>query len=131
MVIFGLFVSGGFIVLCSFAENIYFFLSLLFMASLGLPFLNIAIGGWMPSIVDPKMMGRVQGWINPLMMLSQSITLGVIAVAFPKILTVEMLFWLVGGCLMLVGVYYLLTLPKFSKSEKNSKTTSLLEQNAL
>lgn len=131
MVIFGLFVSGGFIVLCSFAENIYFFLSLLFMASLGLPFLNIAIGGWMPSIVDPKMMGRVQGWINPLMMLSQSITLGVIAVAFPKILTVEMLYWLVGGCLMLVGVYYLLTLPKFSKSEKNSKTTPLLEQNAL
>jgi MFS transporter, DHA3 family, macrolide efflux protein len=131
MVIFGLFVSGGFIVLCSFVENIYFFLGLLFMASLGLPFLNIAIGGWMPSIVDPKMMGRVQGWINPLMMLSQSITLGVIAVAFPKVLTVEMLFWLVGGCLILVGVYYLLTLPKFSKTEKNSKTASLLEQSAL
>jgi MFS transporter, DHA3 family, macrolide efflux protein len=131
MVIFGLFVSGGFIVLCSFVENIYFFLGLLFMASLGLPFLNIAIGGWMPSIVDPKMMGRVQGWINPLMMLSQSITLGVIAVAFPKVLTVEMLFWLVGGCLILVGVYYLLTLPKFSKTDKNSKTASLLEQSAL
>jgi MFS family permease len=131
MVIFGLFVSGGFIVLCSFAENIYFFLSLLFMASLGLPFLNIAIGGWMPSIVDPKMMGRVQGWINPLMMFSQSITLGVIAVAFPKVLTVEMLFWLVGGCLILVGVYYLLTLPRFSKTEKNSKTASLSEQSAL
>jgi MFS transporter, DHA3 family, macrolide efflux protein len=131
MIIFGLFMSGGFIVLASFTENIYIFLSLIFMASLGMPFLNIGIGGWMPSIVDPKMMGRVQGWINPLMMFSQSITLGVIAVAFPKILTVEMLYWMVGGCLMLVGVYYLLTLPKFSKSDKNSKTASLLEQNAL
>jgi MFS transporter, DHA3 family, macrolide efflux protein len=131
MIIFGLFVSGGFIVIASFAENIYFFLSLIFMASLGLPFVNIAIGGWMPSIVDPKMMGRVQGWINPLMMFSQSITLGVIAVAFPKILTVEMLYWMVGGCLMLVGVYYLLTLPKISLSEKNSKTVSLLKQSAL
>jgi MFS transporter, DHA3 family, macrolide efflux protein len=76
-------------------------------------------------------MGRVQGWINPLMMFSQSITLGVIAVTFPKILTVEMLYWMVGGCLMLVGVYYLLTLPKISLSEKNSKTVSLLKQSAL
>lgn len=131
MIIFGLFVSGGFIVLASFTENIYIFLSLIFMASLGMPFLNIGIGGWMPSIVDPKMMGRVQGWINPLMMFSQSITLGVIAVAFPKILTVEMLYWMVGGCLMLVGIYYLLTLPKLSMTEKNSKTASLLEQSAL
>lgn len=131
MIIFGLFVSGGFIVLASFTENIYIFLSLIFMASLGMPFLNIGIGGWMPSIVDPKMMGRVQGWINPLMMFSQSITLGVIAVAFPKILTVEMLYWMVGGCLMLVGIYYLLTLPKLSMTKENSKTASLLEQSAL
>lgn len=131
MIIFGLFVSGGFIVLASFTENIYIFLSLIFMASLGMPFLNIGIGGWMPSIVDPKMMGRVQGWINPLMMFSQSITLGVIAVAFPKILTVEMLYWMVGGCLILVGIYYLLTLPKLSMTEKNSKTETLLEQSAL
>jgi MFS transporter, DHA3 family, macrolide efflux protein len=131
MVIFGLFVSGGFIVFASFAENFYFFLSLIFMASLGLPFVNIAIGGWMPSIVDPKMMGRVQGWINPLMMFSQSITLGVIAIAFPKILTVEMLYWMVGGCLMLVGLYYLLTLPKFSSTEENSKKMPNLERSVL
>jgi Na+/melibiose symporter-like transporter len=131
MVIFGLFVSGGFIVLASFAESIYFFFGIIFMASLGLPFVNIAIGGWMPSIVDPKMMGRVQGWINPLMMFSQSITLGVIAVAFPKILTVEMLYWMVGGCLIIVGVYYFLTLPKISRNQEISKTSTQLEPSAL
>jgi len=47
---------------------------------LALPLIHIAIGGWMPSIIAPEMMGRVQGWINPLMMLAQSITLGVISI---------------------------------------------------
>ena len=45
----------------------------------------------MPKIVDPKMMGRVQGWINPLMMLSQSVTLGLIAVLFPTVIAIEFL----------------------------------------
>jgi MFS transporter, DHA3 family, macrolide efflux protein len=131
MIVFGLFISGGFVVLSSFTNNIYVYLGLLFISALGLPFVNIGIGGWMPSIIDPKMMGRVQGWINPLMMLSQSITLGFIAVSFPKILTIEMLFWLVGGCLMLVAMYYLIALPKFAIKEKTSNPTPLKEQSAL
>jgi MFS transporter, DHA3 family, macrolide efflux protein len=131
MIVFGLFISGGFVVLSSFANNIYVYLGLLFISALGLPFVNIGIGGWMPSIIDPKMMGRVQGWINPLMMLSQSITLGFIAVSFPKILTIEMLYWLVGGCLMLVAMYYLIALPKFITKEKTSNSIPLKEQSAL
>lgn len=131
MIVFGLFVSGGFVVLSSFTNNIYVYLGLLFISALGLPFVNIGIGGWMPSIIDPKMMGRVQGWINPLMMLSQSITLGFIAVSFPKILTIEMLYWLVGGCLMLVAMYYLIVLPKFVTKEKTSNSSPLKEQSAL
>lgn len=72
----------------------------------------------MPSIIDPKMMGRVQGWISPLMMLSQSVTLGFIAYSFPEILKVEMLYWLVGGCLILVGLFYTAVLPKYSRTEE-------------
>jgi MFS transporter, DHA3 family, macrolide efflux protein len=132
MIIFGLLVSGSFIVLASFPNNIYLFMGLIFLSSLGLPFVNIAIGGWMPSIIDPKMMGRVQGWINPLMMLSQSVTLGVIAVSFPKLLTVEMLYWLVGGCLVLVGIYYMISLPKYAHStEKDTIASTLSQQGAL
>jgi MFS transporter, DHA3 family, macrolide efflux protein len=131
LVIFGLLVSGGFIILSSFTSNIYVFLGLMFVSSLGLPFVNISIGGWMPSIIDPKMMGRVQGWINPLMMLSQSITLGVIAVSFPRILTVEMLYWMVGGCLMIVGIYYLISLPKYVSTEKISSSISVNEQSVI
>ncbi|MDZ5470163.1 MFS transporter [Bacillus sp. 31A1R] len=128
MVIMGLLISGSFIVLASFANHTYLFMAFTFISALGLPLVNIAIGGWMPSIIDPKMMGRVQGWISPLMMFSQSLTLGFIAYSFPAILKVEMLFWLVGGCLMLVGIFYLFTLPKFTKISNNETQSTTVRQ---
>ncbi|TYS15466.1 MFS transporter [Rossellomorea vietnamensis] len=115
LIVAGLTISGSFIILSSFATSTWVFLAVIFLAALGLPLVNIAIGGWMPSIIEPKMMGRVQGWISPIMMLSQSITLGFIAVSFPAILSIEMLYWIVGGSLMLVGVFYTIILPKFMK----------------
>jgi len=69
----------------------------------------------MPSIVDPKLMGRVQGWIDPLMMLSQTITLAFIGIAFQKFLSIEALFCIVGAALMLPAVYYMIVLPKLVK----------------
>ncbi|RDI47908.1 MFS transporter [Falsibacillus pallidus] len=118
LIVFGIIIAGAFTVLSSFAPNTWSFMALVFLSSFGIPFANIGIGGWMPSIIDPKMMGRVQGWIGPLMMLSQSATLGFIAVSFPKVLTVEMLYWIVGGCMMAVGVFYAIILPKYIKGEK-------------
>ncbi|MGF2615200.1 MFS transporter [Rossellomorea vietnamensis] len=115
LIVAGLTISGSFIILSSFATSTWVFLCVIFMAALGLPLVNIAIGGWMPSIIEPKMMGRVQGWISPIMMLSQTITLGFIAFSFPAILSIEMLYWIVGGSLMLVGVFYTIILPKFMK----------------
>jgi MFS transporter, DHA3 family, macrolide efflux protein len=64
------------------------------------------------------MMGRVQGWITPLMMMSQSITLGFIDVTFPAVVFVEVLYWLVGGCLIIVGAFYTVILPRFMKEEE-------------
>lgn len=118
LIVTGLVISGTFIIAASFAPTTWLFLMIIFIAALGLPLVNIAIGGWMPSIIDPKMMGRVQGWINPLMMLSQSITLGVIAMTFPSVITVEMLYWLVGGCLIIVAVFYTIILPKYVKQDQ-------------
>ncbi|PFG07220.1 MFS transporter [Bacillus sp. es.034] len=118
LIVAGLVISGTFIIAASFAPTTWLFLMIIFIAALGLPLVNIAIGGWMPSIIDPKMMGRVQGWINPLMMLSQSITLGVIAMTFPSVITVEMLYWLVGGCLITVAVFYTIILPKYVKQDQ-------------
>jgi MFS transporter, DHA3 family, macrolide efflux protein len=125
LIVAGLVISGTFIIAASFAPVTWIFLTIIFFAALGLPLVNIAIGGWMPSIIDPKMMGRVQGWINPLMMLSQSITLGVIALTFPTVVTVEMLYWLVGGCLIIVGIFYTIILPKYVKEESEAQPAAL------
>lgn len=116
LIIMGLIITGSFVILSSLVTSLVLFFVLVFLAAVGLPFVNIGIGGWMPSIVDPKMMGRVQGWISPLMMLSQSLTLGFIAYSFPALLKVEMLYWMVGGCLMLVGAFYAIALPKYSRN---------------
>ncbi|MGR3763390.1 MFS transporter [Rossellomorea sp. NS-SX7] len=118
LIVAGLVISGTFIISASFAAEAWIFMLVVFIAALGLPLVNIAIGGWLPSIIDPKMMGRVQGWINPLMMLSQSITLGIIALTFPGVVSVEMLYWLVGGCLLVVGAFYSVILPKLMKEEE-------------
>ncbi|WP_144701600.1 hypothetical protein [Fictibacillus phosphorivorans] len=74
------------------------------------------------------MMGRVQGWISPINMLSHTMTLGLIAVLFPKVLTVEMLFWVIGGCLIVVGLFYMLTLPKYDMDEEENKKELQLEK---
>lgn len=111
MIIGGLFICGIFIGMSAFAPSTWVFLILTFIASLGIPFINVGIGGWMPSIVEPRLMGRVQGWISPLMMLLQSATLGIIAVAFPNLLSIEMLYWIVGGVFIMVALYFLMVLP--------------------
>lgn len=115
LIIIGLLISGGFVALSGFATNIPMFLSLTFISALALPVINVSIGGWMPSIVDPKLMGRVQGWIDPLMMLSQTITLAFIGIAFQKFLSIEALFCIVGAALMLPALYYMIVLPRLVK----------------
>lgn len=128
LIIIGLLITGGFVITAAFPTNIIIFMSLQFLAAMGLPLVNIAIGGWLPSIIDPKMMGRVQGWISPLMMLSQSLTLGFIALTFPAFLSIEFLFWLVGGALMLVGVFYMFTLNKYAKTYEHEENISTIHQ---
>ncbi|TKC18120.1 MFS transporter [Robertmurraya kyonggiensis] len=126
----GLLLTGSIIITASLPNNITVFMIVLFFAALGLPFVNVGIGGWLPSIIDPKMMGRVQGLMNPLMMLAQSLTLGFITVSFPTILSIEMIYWLVGGCLVLVGIFYMITLPKLTNAEEQIKNSTLQESSA-
>ncbi|WP_137790093.1 MFS transporter [Bacillus sp. E(2018)] len=127
-IVLGLFVSGLSLGLCAIASNVWSFFVLTGLAGFSIPLINIGIGGWLPKIVDSKMMGRVQGWISPINMLSHTMTLGLIAVLFPKILTVEMLFCVVGGCLIVVGLFYMITLPKYDKDEEEIKKELQLEK---
>ena len=120
LIILGAFYIAVMTILASYSTNILVFLTICFFLALGLPMINIAIGGWMPTIIEPKMMGRVQGWITPLMMLSQSITLGIISIGYPNWFSIEIIYWFVGACFLVVGGYYSLVLPKLAK-EKEQK----------
>lgn len=124
-IIIGLLITGSFVVLSGYSSSLPMFFILIFISALTLPLVNISLGGWMPSIVDKKYMGRVQGWISPLMMLSQTITLAFISASFQKFLTIEGLYCIVGGGLILAAIYYIMVLPKLSKQEmKIVKPTS-------
>lgn len=119
LIVTGLTITGFFIGISGLASNMYYFLALSFFAALFLPLINIGISGWLPNIIDSKMMGRVQGCITPLIMLFQSITLGIIAIAFPNHITIEWLFILVGCLLVLVAIIYFVLLPRYISEEEN------------
>ncbi|WP_445486535.1 MFS transporter [Niallia sp. 03133] len=132
LIIGSIFLIALFTIMASFATSLFWFMCINFIIAFFLPLLNIAIGGWMPAIIEPKMMGRVQGWVSPLMMLSQSITLGVITVGFPAYFSVEAIFCLVGGCFVIVGIYYSFVLPGLAKNaeeEEIQKRSSKKERN--
>ncbi len=121
LMVIGLVGTGVFITLGGFVNDMMVFYLLVVGIALFIPVINVALGGWLPSIVEPRMMGRVQGLISPLMMLSHSLTLGFIAVSFPTIISIDGLYWLVGSCAILVGVYYSIVLPKYAKEDDKHK----------
>ncbi|MFC4618080.1 MFS transporter [Camelliibacillus cellulosilyticus] len=112
----GLLPTGLLAIACAFVQNVYLYLGLVFVIALLLPFANVAIGGWLPKIVDPKMMGRVEGLINPLMMVSQTLALAAISALFPAFLTVGGLFVAVGLLVTVVAVFYFFVLPRLARN---------------
>jgi DHA3 family macrolide efflux protein-like MFS transporter len=114
IIIPGLLISGIITLCAPSVDYVWTFLILVFLAAISIAPINISIGGWIPLIVDKRYMGRVQGWINPIVMLGQSITLVVIAVTFPAIVDVEAPFYWLGTCFIVYGIYYLLRLPKLT-----------------
>ena len=93
-------------------ENVWLYLSIWVVVGVILAPVNVALSGWMTELVDPKLMGRVSGWIDPLMMLTHSASLAVIAVIFPAFIKVDVIYMGIGFLLLVVGGYYLLVLPK-------------------
>jgi MFS transporter, DHA3 family, macrolide efflux protein len=121
MIIIGLIISGLCVVVAGFSTSAAAYIIWQWIVGFTLPIVNIGIGGWFPKIVEKRMMGRVQGWIQPIILFSQSITLGLIAVFYPSILKIEWLHAIVGASLSIVGVYYLIILPKFLVAETSKK----------
>ncbi|GGI16734.1 MFS transporter [Gottfriedia solisilvae] len=120
MIIIGLIISGLCVIAGGFSTSPLAYILWQFIIGLILPIVNIGIGGWFPKIVEKRMMGRVQGWIQPIILLSQSITLGLIALFYPAILKIEWLHAIVGLSLSIVGVYYFVVLPKYMKTDMSN-----------
>lgn len=63
----------------------------------------------MPKIVHPKLMGRVSGMQDPFMMFAQSLTLGLVALLFPKFVSnIDYLYYGMGVIILLVFIFILL-----------------------
>lgn len=118
MIITGLLASGLFMVAAGYVPTVYLFFVMIFFSTLLIPLVNVAIGGWMPHIVDPKMMGRVESWSTPILMFSQSLTLGFITFAFPRIVSIETIFLIIGSVTVLSAVYYLFFVPSDTIEER-------------
>lgn len=124
----GLLFAGTTTALVGFTDSLMMFFTLQFMTSFGIVSINMGIGGWLPSVVDPSFMGRVRGCISPIVMLSGSLALGIMSMAFPAFLSVESLYWILGGLFLFLSLVYLFTLPKhyreFLKKEKEQAMAS-------
>lgn len=117
MIIIGLIISGLCVIAGGFSTSPLAYILWQFIIGLILPIVNIGIGGWFPKIVEKRMMGRVQGWIQPIILLSQSITLGIIVLFYPAVLKIEWLHAIVGVSLSAVGLYYFFLLPKYIRTD--------------
>ncbi|MGM9978324.1 MAG: MFS transporter [Clostridium sp.] len=104
--------------ICTLSDNLPMFLSMIFLIAFFVPFINIAVVGWVYKMVDPKYMGRVQSIISPTVLLFQALSLGLIAIAYPKWLSLEVLYLVSFILMSIAGVFYLFFLPKQKESKK-------------
>lgn len=84
---------------------------------------NVAIGGWLPSLVDPRQMGRVSAWNDPLLMLGQSAALGAVAWLYPQTMSLNFIYWSLAFILFLSSGFYALTLPRMLKRSSYEANT--------
>ncbi|TCZ76625.1 MFS transporter [Paenibacillus albiflavus] len=118
VIISGIFVAGLLVIGLLQATNPWVFLSFVLLVGLILAPVNIAIGGWLPALIDPRQMGRVSAWYDPLMMLGQTVALGLIAWLYPGTIGLNAIYWSMCIILLLASFFYLLTLPRLRRKEE-------------
>ncbi|MCL6457420.1 MAG: MFS transporter, partial [Gorillibacterium sp.] len=118
-----LFATAGLTATLGFINRVWVYLVLIFIIGLFLAPVNIAIGGWLPAIVEPAYMGRVSAWIDPLMMLAQSIALGLIALLYPHVVGLSIIYYGMGLAVFSVFLIYFITLPKLTRMDSQALLT--------
>ncbi|MDR9855604.1 MFS transporter [Paenibacillus sp. VCA1] len=111
ILIVGLFISSLLIGGLGWAERVEVYFVLVLVAGVAIAPINIALGSWMPELVPPQNMGRVNSLIEPVMMLGHSLALGGIALAFPAWISVTWLHYILAICTVGVSCFYLTVLP--------------------
>ncbi|KMN68700.1 hypothetical protein A9485_11640 [Bacillus cereus] len=76
---------------------------------------GIATMGWMYQIVEESFMGRVQSLLSPLTTGFQLLSLGAIAMLFPKWISADTLYIILFGLLFFVTCLYQAVLPSGKK----------------
>ncbi|WP_438448878.1 MFS transporter [Gorillibacterium sp. sgz5001074] len=111
----------------AFTPNVWVYLSATLLLGFLIAPVNVALGGWLPHIIDPAYQGRVNSWIGPVMMLSQSMALGLVAMFYPRWMSLEAVYLGVGGCILVAALLYAATLPKLSAEHETGKAVPAVE----
>lgn len=119
ILIAGLFFASILIIILGSVGHIWMYFPVVLITGIILAPVNIVLGGWMPELVEPQSMGRVNAWIEPIMMLGYSAALGMISIAFPAWISITWLYYLLGFCIIGVSVYYWLTLPALTTKSQH------------
>ncbi|GGG63040.1 MFS transporter [Paenibacillus radicis (ex Gao et al. 2016)] len=111
VLIAGLFMSSIIIIALGSMNAIWAYLPIVLLAGITIAPVNIALGSWMPELVTPQNIGKVNALIEPVMMLGHSLALGFVALAFPAFITITWLHYILGLCTIAVSTSYLIGLP--------------------
>ncbi|GIP28899.1 putative MFS-type transporter YkuC [Paenibacillus sp. J23TS9] len=125
VLITGLFLIGVFTIFLGSFGSIQLYLGMMVLLGIILAPINVVLGGWMPELVEPQSMGRVSAWIEPLSTAGQAIALGFVAIAFPTLVSVTALYWILAVSIFIVSVYYLLVLPSLSRKHQYETKTEM------
>jgi len=112
LIVAGLLLDVVFGAVMTYTGHIGVYLASTFLLGFAMAPVNVALGGWLPQIIMPSLMGRVNAWMDPIMMLAHSVSLGLIAVLYPRWVSLEAVYLGVGGGILAVAIYYALQLPK-------------------
>lgn len=115
IIVAGLLMDVAVSAVAAFTSHVWMFLAASTVIGFCIGPVNVALGGWMPHIIESSIRGRVNAWIDPLMMASQSIALGLIAVLYPGLISLEAAYIGVGICILAVAVMYALRLPQLAR----------------
>ena len=120
----GLLLSGMLTIVLGMMSEMWVYLPLVLLMGTIMAPVNVVIGGWIPELVDPSSMGRVNAWNDPLLMLGQSLSLAIVAIVFPNLVGVNALYAVVGMMILTISVFYGVTLPALTRKPPQPSATA-------